>query len=141
MGIFRLISLISLVLLVSIFALYTTFNGNSMYYLTIDEFHEKHNQGIIKNGQIIKVVGNLVPGSFVRNDLSLESKFSLQSNTENKINALFVGPIPDSFFTTLNEIVLEGKLGNNGIFLVDDVTVKCPSKFLTPEEELTEIET
>ena len=112
-----------------------------MYYLTIDEFHEKHNQGIIKNGQIIKVVGNLVPGSFVRNDLSLESKFSLQSNTENKINALFVGPIPDSFFTTLNEIVLEGKLGNNGIFLVDDVTVKCPSKFLTPEEELTEIET
>ena len=141
MGIFRLISLISLVLLVSVFALYTTFNGNSMYYLTIDEFHEKYNQGMIKNGQIIKVVGNLVPGSFVRNDLSLEAKFTLKSSTENKMNALFVGPIPDSFFTTLNEIVLQGKLGSNGIFLVDDVTVKCPSKFLTPEEELEEIET
>jgi len=141
MGIFRLISLISLVLLVSVFALYTTFNGNSMYYLTIDEFHEKYNQGMIKNGQIIKVVGNLVPGSFVRNDLSLEAKFTLKSSTENKMNALFVGPIPDSFFTTLNEIVLQGKLGSNGIFLVDDVTVKCPSKFLTPEEELAEIET
>jgi len=141
MGIFRLTSLISLVLLVSFFALYTTFNGNSMYYLTIDELHEKYNQGIIKNGQIIKVVGNLVPGSFVRNDLSLESEFTLKSSTQTKINALFVGPIPDSFFTTLNEIVLQGKLDSNGIFLVDDVTVKCPSKFLTPEEELTEIET
>ena len=55
MGIFRLISLISLILLVSVFALYTTFNGNSMYYLTIDEFHEKHDEGIIKNLSLIHI--------------------------------------------------------------------------------------
>ncbi len=128
-----------IIAVVLVFALgyfvYSSFPGNAMYYLTIDELTSGVELGTISEDQTVRVVGNLVEDSFVREEDSLQAYFLLTNDEDNVIYAIYSGPVPDTFFSPHTQIVLEGRYSSDGIFSTDDLTVKCPSKYQSAEEE------
>lgn len=117
------------------YLIYAAFPGNTLYYLTVDEFVADEQS---KDGRSVRVVGKLVPDSFER--VSLNGRPTTQANfilTENDhvMNATYIGTIPDLFFNPHSDVVLEGSYGADDMFHADTVIVKCPSKYQALTEE------
>lgn len=121
----RLIIVVSVLLLALGYLVYAAFPGNTMYYLTVEEFvSDEQNQ----DGRSIRVVGKLMPDSFQRVSGTTEANFILTEDGE-VMKATYNGVLPDLFFNPHSDIVLEGSYGEEGVFHTDAVIVKCPSKY------------
>ena len=119
------------------YMVYAAFPGNALYFLTVSEFMAKDSA---QDGRMVRVAGELVEGSFRRVEDSTLSSFRLTDKDgvapREHLPASYVGVLPDLFFNPHSEIILEGSYGPGQIFQVDNVLVKCPSKYqsLTQEE-------
>ena len=128
--------LIGVVLVLALgYLIYTAFPGNTLYYLTVDEFVADDQS---KDGRSVRVVGKLIPDSFER--VSLGGRPTTQANfilTENDqvMNATYIGTVPDLFFNPHSDVVLEGSYGGDDVFHADTIIVKCPSKYEALAEE------
>ena len=121
----RLIIVVSVLLLALGYLVYAAFPGNTMYYLTVEEFvSDEQNQ----DGRSIRVVGKLMPDSFQRVSGTTQANFILTEDGE-VMKATYNGVLPDLFFNPHSDIVLEGSYGEEGVFHTDAVIVKCPSKY------------
>ena len=109
---------------------YAAFPGSTSYYLTVDELASFDGQ---VEGRIFRVKGALVPDSFVREDGGTRARFDLTSGGGH-LPATYDGVVPDLFFNTHSEIILQGRLANHGIFRADTVSVLCPTKYESLEE-------
>ena len=58
------------------------------------------------------------------------------ANEGQVLDASYEGVVPDLFFNLESEIVLEGKYSPASRFHVDNVVVKCPSKYEALSEEV-----
>ena len=119
------------------FMIWATFGENTRYFLTVSEFNDRSE---IQDGQMVRVSGKLVEGTFNRGDKSTVSQFQLTDKEGvNSGTALLLasyeGVLPDLFFNPHSEIILEGSYGANGVFQADEILVKCPSKYVDLEEE------
>ncbi len=117
------------------YLIYAAFPGNTLYYLTVDEFVADEQS---KDGRSVRVVGKLLPDSFER--VSSDGRPTTQANfilTDNDqvMNATYTGTIPDLFFNPHSDVVLEGSYGADEVFHADTVIVKCPSKYQALTEE------
>ncbi|MCH7712024.1 MAG: cytochrome c maturation protein CcmE [Chloroflexi bacterium] len=121
------------------YMIYAAFPGNALYFLTVSEFMERD---AVQDGRILRVSGKLVEGSFLRQDQSTLSHFQLTDEGAGldgqQLRASYVGVLPDLFFNPHSEIILQGSYGTDNVFQADDILVKCPSKFQSLEEELSE---
>ena len=117
------------------YLIYAAFPGNTLYYLTVDEFVADEQN---KDGRSVRVVGKLLPDSFERVSLggrpTTQANFILTDN-EQVMNATYIGTIPDLFFNPHSDVVLEGSYGADHVFHADTVIVKCPSKYQALTEE------
>ena len=52
-----------------------------------------------------------------------------------QLNASYLGVLPDLFFNHHSEVILEGTYGTDRVFQVNNVLVKCPSKYQSLEQE------
>ena len=117
------------------YMVYAAFPGNVLYFLTVSEFmgsDEYH------DGRRIRVSGTLVDGSFQRIDNSTQSNFQLidkSGSSVDRLEASYVGVMPDLFFNPHSEIILEGRYEESDIFHAEHILVKCPSKYQAMEEE------
>jgi cytochrome c-type biogenesis protein CcmE len=114
---------------------YAAFPANALYFLTVSEFmaSEKY-----QDGRVLRVSGKLVEDSFLREKGSTVSHFQLTdkaSPSEARLDASYVGVMPDLFFNPHSEIILEGRYGPDDVFETDSILVKCPSKYQALEEE------
>ena len=94
-----------------------------------DEYHD---------GRRIRVSGTLVDGSFQRIDNSTQSNFQLidkSGSSVDRLEASYIGVMPDLFFNPHSEIILEGRYEESDIFHAEHILVKCPSKYQAMEEE------
>ena len=107
------------------FLISEAFPGNTRYYLTVGEFWAS---GDNQDGRSVRVVGQLVPDSFHREQGGILASFQV-ANDGQVLDASYEGVVPDLFFNVDSEIVLEGNYGTGETFHVDDVAVKCPSKY------------
>ena len=120
-----------LVLIGLVFALalaylvYAAFPGNTLYYLTVDEFLADEGN---MDGRNVRVVGKLVPDSFQRVPGTTQANFSLTEQGK-VLKGTYDGVLPDLFFNPHSDVVLEGRFGDGGVFHTDTVIVKCPSKY------------
>jgi cytochrome c-type biogenesis protein CcmE len=105
---------------------FVAFQSATRYYYTVAELQEI---GPSETGQVLRVNGKLVPGSFVRQEGSTMAKFSL-TDGEATLTAFLDGVVPDLFFNEHSEIVLEGIYEPDGTFQSQQMTVKCPSKYV-----------
>ena len=108
---------------------FMAFQSAMVYYLTIAELHQR---GPVENGRVVRVSGNLVPNSFVREPGSTLASFTLTDGTQT-LRAVHKGVLPDLFFNEHSEIILEGSRDVQGVFQSQNVLVKCPSKYIAME--------
>ena len=123
-----LIALVVLVGAAGYFA-FQAFAGATVYYYTVGEMNDL---GSTPEGRMVRVSGKLVPGSFHRADGSTLAEFHLTDGAES-LSATHDGVLPDLFFNEHSEIILEGRYHLNGVFMSENVIVKCPSKYIALE--------
>ena len=110
---------------------FQTFSSATVYYYTVGEMNEI---GPSPEGKTVRVSGKLDPDSFHRAAGSTLSEFRLTDGAQT-LPAAHEGVIPDLFFNEHSEIILEGSYDPNGVFMSENIIVKCPSKYVAAEED------
>ncbi len=116
------------------YMVYAAFPGNALYFLTVSEFMGGEEY---QDGRTLRVSGQLVEGSFQRQESSTLSHFQIidkEGGSGERLAAAYVGVVPDLFFNPHSEIILQGKYGSDEMFQADIILVKCPSKYQALEE-------
>lgn len=107
--------------------------SSAQYYLSVEELYAKLPQ---LNGRQVRVTGAVVRDSIVYDSSQLHLTFSLADDQAAKSRTLkveYFGPKPDLMLDEATAIV-EGELGQDGVFSADNLLLKCPTKY--EEEEL-----
>ena len=138
----RLLILGGVIALAVAYMVYAAFPGNTLYFVTVSEFLDDPK---LQDGQTLRVAGALSPDTFRRDDGSTLSRFSLGDKVADvpgiapgspRLEASYVGVLPDLFFNPHSEIILEGHYdGHEGVFTTDNILVKCPSKYQSMQAE------
>ena len=105
--------------------------GATVYFLTVSELQAK---GPVAQNQVLRVSGNLVPGSLGRDASGLGISFSIADTAATRpLNVTYKGgQVPDIIGDNI-EIVAEGKLDGRGTFAATNVLAKCPSRLADAE--------
>jgi cytochrome c-type biogenesis protein CcmE len=105
-------------------------NSTSQYFFTVDELMS---QKVSYAGEGLKVKGNVVNGSIVRDsDNYLKINFAIEDKSSN-LNVIYEGIIPD-MFKDGQEVVVEGTLAKDGVFHANTLLTSCPSKYEAERE-------
>ncbi|MBL8040763.1 MAG: cytochrome c maturation protein CcmE [Chthonomonas sp.] len=96
----------------------TVFVSNASPYVTIKDS--------VGHSQRVHVVGKIVPDTLQQNTLAGEVKFDLKDDS-GTMAVKYVGP-PQSNLESATQVVVIGK-EDKGVFLADQMLVKCPSKY------------
>jgi cytochrome c-type biogenesis protein CcmE len=103
----------------------------SAYYLTVAELKNSPTGLGLKEGQSVRVGGDVVAGSIVYDQQALRLSFELrdQHKPAATIRVSHAGPKPDAFEPDV-EVLAEGtyQRGAN-LFTASNLLVKCPSKY------------
>ena len=133
----RLVILVLVVGLALGYMVYAAFPGNALFFMSVSEFMAKESA---QDGRIVRVTGKLVDGSFQREADSTVAHFQLVDKDAElpliNLQASYDGVVPDLFFNSHSEIILQGSYGTNKEFRADMILVKCPSKFRSLEDDL-----
>ena len=103
----------------------------SLYYLTVSELETRETE--FANTRF-KLAGKVIPGSIIYRDGNRRTvEFAIsdlidQDHSSNKRTIRYSGVVPDTFREEA-DVVLEGKIGPNGIFVAENMLAKCPSKY------------
>ena len=136
----RFIIVAAVVVLALTFMIWAAFGENTRYFLTVSEFNSKTE---IQDGQMVRISGKLVEGTFDRGEKSTVSHFQI-TDTEGEASgsallvATYEGVLPDLFFNPHSEIILEGSYSAAGVFQTSEILVKCPSKYQDLEDQFEE---
>ena len=126
--------LVGIVLLLALaYLIYAAFPGSTSYYFTVDELAAFDGE---VEGRTFRVKGALVPDTFVREEGGTMAAFALTAGDQT-IPATYDGVVPDLFFNTHSEIILQGTFGVSETFNADTVSVLCPTKYQALEEVTT----
>jgi cytochrome c-type biogenesis protein CcmE len=104
--------------------------GSLVYYLTVSEFLE---QGSRDLGENLRINGNVVEGSIERSASGLGATFLMTDGTR-ELQVSFGKETPDTFVDG-SEVVVEGTLGADGVFVAHTLLAKCPSKYEAANSE------
>ncbi len=104
----------------------------SMYYLTVTELEARE----LRLADIrFKLAGKVVPESIVKlnGNRTVEFKIWEPIDIETEIfsdtrTIRYMGVVPDTFRDRA-DVVLEGKINAEGIFIAETMLAKCPSKY------------
>jgi cytochrome c-type biogenesis protein CcmE len=107
------------------YLIFTAAQGSAAYYLTVQEIRQ---QG--PSARNVRVSGNIVGESIVWEARDLQLKFDIVDES-GRLPVVYNGSRPDMFRDEA-EVVVEGKLGSDGVFEARTMLLKCPSKY---EEE------
>lgn len=109
---------------------YMAFQSATVYSYSVSELNAL---GPTPQGKLVRVNGSLVEDSFARAEASTIARFALTDEAQS-MSAQYEGVLPDLFFNPHSEIILEGEYGADGVFMTQNVLVKCPSKYISLEE-------
>ena len=102
----------------------SSFQSNAIYYLTLKELNAQ--RASILN-QPVRVNAPLDKSSIQFDDKTLTLKFNLKDG-DLILPVVYQGVKPDTFEEG-ESVVVEGKLGSDGVFAASTILVKCPSKY------------
>jgi len=105
---------------------FNAWDSAKVYYYTVAEIKEIGPTG---EGQLIRVSGKLIDGSFERIENTTLASFIL-TDGDATVQAIHQGIIPDLFFNEHSEIILEGRYTEENVFESRNIIVKCPSKYI-----------
>jgi len=99
---------------------YTMFTRSVVYYHTATEVLDM-------TGEHVRLSGDVVDGSISIDAAQGTVAFEVSDGTTT-VPILYEGPAPDTLKDE-GEAVVEGALGQDGVFHADTLLAKCPSKF------------
>ncbi len=99
------------------------------YFLTPTELAQRTEADPTFYDVGIKVGARVVPGSIRRDDAARRVDFEV-TDGQHRFPVTYVGLVPDTF-TDANEIevIVEGKMGRDGVFRATEVLAKCGSRY------------
>ncbi|MDA1279146.1 MAG: cytochrome c maturation protein CcmE [Chloroflexi bacterium] len=112
---------------------FTAFQGATVSYLSVAQ---ALSESPTADDRQVGVSGKLVRDSYVRDADGLTAHFALkdEDGTE-QLAVVYRGEIGQVFFNDHSEIILQGQKLVDGSFNADNLTVRCPSKYLTEAEQ------
>ena len=128
----RLIIGALVVVLAMAYLLVVGLQENMAYYLEVDELLAK---GPEVYGQRVRMGGQVVPGSITVDSRELVYNFQI-SQGEQAIPVYYQGVTPDIFSDQIY-VIVEGEMGQDGLFSAEVLQAQCPSKMVA---RLTEAE-
>ena len=96
--------------------------GSAEYYLTVSELRTQTHAGDVR-------VAGVVQNDVQKSDGGLHVTFTEKDGTAS-MPVDYSGPLPDIFKPGIM-VVVEGKLGGDGVFHARTLLAKCPSRFST----------
>jgi cytochrome c-type biogenesis protein CcmE len=112
---------------------FTAFEGATVDYLSVAQVGVASPTDIDRQ---VGVTGKLVQDSYVRDADGLTAHFSIKDEEGiEQLEVVYKGEIGQVFFNDHSEIILQGQKLVDGSFNADNLTVRCPSKYLTESEQ------
>lgn len=110
------------------YLVYAGTKDNLVYYYEVDEVQAA---AASTDGKL-RISGDVVEGSITRDEVSREIRFSIQGTTagagSRTIPVVYGGTVPDIFREGI-QVVVEGRMGEEGTFEAETLLAKCPSKY------------
>ncbi len=94
------------------------------YYYSVDDFSTA---GSATQGQSFRLAGRVQAGSIERDLEHVTLRFTL-AGAQARLPVRYQGVTPDNF-TEDREVVVEGRLGTDGVFQADTLMTRCESKY------------
>ena len=135
------ISIIIVVVLLLLFFGFQAFSEATYKYYSVSEISSSNS--VTNNGSKIGLKAVLVENTYVRSADGLSANFKVRDKdnlTENdlnkniQLNVEYSGEIGSVFFNEFSELIMLGNFDNNGTFIATNLSVRCPSKYMTEEE-------
>ncbi len=117
------LAIVGLVILAAVGYLVYSGLRTNVYYRTVSELQV----GDVDPGRQVRLAGNVVPGSIIREEGSSVVRFQV-ADPGGALAVVYKGAVPDIFGPDI-EVVLEGKYNPSTGFAADTMLAKCPSKF------------
>ena len=106
-----------------VFLLVVGIGSGGVYYYTVDEFLTEH-RGATGH---FRVNGKVATGTIERLPTGMDVTFAM-TNGEKTLPVRYHGIVPDTFVDRA-DVVVEGRLGPDGVFQASTLLAKCPSKY------------
>ncbi|MBC7196202.1 cytochrome c maturation protein CcmE [Deferribacteraceae bacterium V6Fe1] len=121
------LAIIGIIVIAAVFYLISTgFKQSGVYYL---EVHELIKDPSKYNTKGIRVSGDVVDGTVVKDTKNQHLEFVMADGTGEKMNVIYNGIIPDAF-TEEVQVIVEGKYDKDtNTFKATTLLAKCPSKY------------
>ena len=103
---------------------FSAFNDNKAYFQTVSELYAMEDS---LEGKRFRVMGEVVPGSIVRGDDSVDFVIT-ESDQTLKVRYVGTAPLPDTF-RDYAEAVVDGSYTGGGVFTGVKLQAKCASKY------------
>ena len=104
------------------YLIFSASGGSAEYYLTVSELRTHTHAGDVR-------VAGVVQNDVQKSDGGLHVTFTEKDGTAS-VPVDYSGPLPDIFKPGIT-VVVEGKLGGDGVFHARTLLAKCPSRFST----------
>jgi cytochrome c-type biogenesis protein CcmE len=112
---------------------FTAFEGATVDYLSVAQVYDG---APTADDRQVGVTGKLVQDSYVRDADGLTAHFSIKDEDGvQHLDVVYSGEIGQVFFNDHSEIILQGQKMVDGSFSAENLTVRCPSKYLTESEQ------
>ena len=110
------------------------FNEATVQFSSVDDVVMHETPG---GTQSIGVLGKLVPNSYIKSPDGVTANFRLYDEGGSlELPVVYSGEVGQVFFNDHSEIILNGTLGPDGVLEAEMLTVRCPSKYLTEQEQM-----
>ncbi len=131
-----MIGLVGVAAVVS-YLVWTGVSETMVYYLTPAELMAKVSEDPTFKDVGVKVSGRVVQGTYSRVEGKLIHRFEVQDLMDETQTfwVEFRDALPDTF-TDESEVVLEGRLGADGVFQATTLLTKCGSRYEAAPEDL-----
>ena len=114
----------------------TSISATGMYYVTPTEMATKLAEDPSLHGVGIKLGARVVPGSIKREAGGREYAFVVTDGSKD-VPVLYRGIAPDTF-TDGVDVVVEGRMGQDGTFRATTLLAKCASRYENAPEKYRE---
>ncbi len=104
------------------YLIYSASGGSAEYYLTVAALRAHPTSGVVR-------VAGVVQDDVRKSDGGLHVTFTEKDGTAS-MPVEYTGTLPDIFRPGIT-VVVEGKLGADGVFHATTLLAKCPSRFST----------
>ena len=113
-----------------VYLMYQVGKGSLATYLQVSEVLAKAaapQSPETSAGKTYKVAGHVVAGSIVKNLEKVQVTFSISDKTS-EMPVRYTGTVPENFTEDI-DVVVTGKLGDEGVFEAKHIMTKCESKY------------